>query len=263
MKFRRASDVSDRWGTTIALYGSPGVGKTTTACELADSAEAPVLYCDVEGGVRAVTHRTDILLPEYDIRTWAHVKRVLSDVQRTTINEVRTVVWDNLSEIESINFRSLLPDPEAQISPQIYGISQRQMLSFMLEWRELSRKTGINVVFIAWDTFRGGDDNRKVDNVALPTRRDLSLTSGLARKLPGLIDAVGLIRAVGTSDRMRVLTFVNTEGTACKLRRSLSEKARTMPTQIRYKQGDVVLADVLAVMRGDTEWPTAKYKKDE
>lgn len=238
-------------GMCIALYGTPGVGKTTLAAQAALSPlGSPVIIIDAEGGTRAVAHMDNVQVPE-GIRTWKDIIDI-SDILARGGHPFKTVVLDNMSEFQSWNMKSIVGDKLPQI--QDWGRNTNELLNFSRLWRDISRDTGVNVIFIAWESPEE-DSSSGVKII----KRDLGFTPSLAKQFPGLIDIVGHLTV--NPSGLRVLNFSPSNRSAAKFRRSQTEVAMQIPLQLTYGLNEFPMVDLLNTLKGGEPWPKGKYVK--
>lgn len=254
LTIRKATEMED-WGVCIALYGPPGVGKTTRAADLADSEYgAPLVIVDAEGGTRAISDRSDIDV--IDIKSWNDLGRFTSAIRKMSPIPWKTIVFDNLSEYQSLCLRNAT---QGDLTPQIqhYGQATNEMLGFIRLYRDLARTEHVNIIFIAWEAPEKDEYTGRI-------KRDVGFTPSLARQFPGIIDIVGYMTARNNPPRYtRVLDFAPSPITAAKMRRSNNEHAKNIPLQIEFSMEQKPLVDIVNTLRGGLPWPTAKYPRQQ
>lgn len=244
--------VSTEWGMCIALYGSPGVGKTTTAGKLAYSPYAsPVLFLDEEGGTHVIKH-----IPNVDIAAignWAELSRVSGEITRLGSNcPYKTIVIDNMTEVQAMNLKAVAGTGTPQI--QHYNQSTAELLHFTRQWRDFARFNGINVVFIAWTSPE--EDNSSGIKII---KQDVGFTPSLARQFPGIVDIVGFLSVEG-SQGVRVLSFAPSNRTAAKFRRAADDVSMKIPLTIKFNDRMSPLEDIIGTLKGGLPWPSEKYQ---
>lgn len=247
----KANETTD-WGLCMAIYGAPGVGKTTFAAGAADSKYgSPVLYLDIESGIRSISHRSDI--DTIQITAWAQVSAFINSLKSQAELRWRTIVIDNMSELQTLTLKAAMGDSEM---PQIqhYGKSTADVLSFVRTCRDMARSRAINFLMIAWES------PEKDESTGL-IKRDIGFTPSLAKTFPGLVDQVGYLVADDRAPYRRTLHFEPSIRTAAKFRRNLSEIAAEIPLTFSYALQDNPLADLLATLVGGESWPKDRYKE--
>ena len=245
-----ASDLPE-WGMSIAIYGPPGVGKTTFCAQAIDSPYgAPVLDLDAEGGARSIAH-TNVEIVTVD--SWAKIRRVASSLTALSKPDIpwKSIIIDNMSEYQSISIKSIAGPGNA---PQLqhWGQSTSDLLKLTRDLRDWGRDNQVNIFFIAWESPEKDESTGII-------KHDVGFTPSLARQFPGIVDIVGYLSV--TSGDTRSLTFAPSRTTASKFRRSLTEAARRMPLTFSYKLEDKPVVDILNTLRGGGEWPTEKYAR--
>lgn len=248
LTIRKSNDMQG-WGLCIALYGPPGVGKTLRACDLADSEYGrPLAIADAESGSRTISHRNDIDVIE--IKRWSDIEKLASYMKRSQDLPWKTVVFDNLSEYNSLCLKQIVGDDTPQI--QHYNKSTNAMLNFVRDTRDVSRRTKINIVYIIWDAPEKDEQSGVI-------KRDVGFTPSLARQFPGIIDMVGYMTAQDSPPYMRKITFAAGSRTAAKIRRSNNENAQKIPLTIEFNTAQQPLVDIVNTIVGGMDWPTLKY----
>ena len=243
----KAADLAE-WGMSVAIYGAPGVGKTTFCAQAIDSPfGAPVLDLDAEGGARSISH-TAVEIVTVD--SWEKIKKVSASLFALTEIPWKTIILDNMSEYQSLSIKSVAGGGPPQL--QHWNQSTSDLLNLTRSYRDWGRKNSINVFFIAWEA-------PEKDETTGLIKRDVGFTPSLARQFPGIVDIVGYL-SVSSGDT-RTLSFAPGKTTAAKFRRSLTEAARRMPLSFNYKLEDKPVVDILSTLRGGGEWPTDKYSR--
>lgn len=272
----RASDLMDKWGVCFAIYGPPGSGKSTLASQAADSEFAgKVGVCDIEGGARAIGHRSDIDV--FSIRDsdaqhdngmgYQQVEDVLDDLIEGKLvpaaasghTKYGTIIVDNCSELnayctyDTLRTVSRNIDRKDRPDQKDWNTTTARMLLHIRRWRDYAQASGTNVIFIAWD--RAQED--RVTNVM---KKDMAFNPALANQFPGLIDMVGYLTINGKGKR--TLSFEASASTAAKFRRSANETAMTIPGEFGYDFGNTnkPMADLIDCLKGGKPFPASKYR---
>jgi hypothetical protein len=252
---RRVSEVATDWGMCMAIYGPPGVGKTTFAAGAAQSAlGSPVLFLDAEGGIRSISH--DQTIEVIEVHDWATLIKFNQELMKTPPDQIpwKTIVLDNMSEFQAVSLRRIVAGNEmAQI--QDWGRCTQDMLLLTRFYRDLARVKGVSVILIAWET----PDKDESTGIV---KRDVGFTPSLARQFPGIVDIVGYLEVMNDPPKYtRCLSFAPSPRTAAKFRRSRNENAMEIPYMIWYGADDNPMADLLATLKGGAKWPKQKYLK--
>lgn len=263
-KIIRANEMG-QWGVCAAIYGPPGVGKTTFVSDAADSSYgAPLLFLDVEGGSRTISHRADIdvapITNEGDMG-FKHLKDYITDLGDFKLDKkYQTVVLDNISETIALCVRHILRTVSRNI-PMIdrpdqydWGKVNIEMLLLVRDLRDFARVSGTNVFFIAWEAPEKDESTGRI-------KRDIAVNPSFARQFPGIIDMVGHM-TVFNDKGIREVSFAPSDKTASKFRRSGDEVANQIPDIIRYRKDQKPIVDILATLKGRQPWPVAKYAKE-
>ncbi len=214
----KAPDSSVRW-INLLVYGEPGVGKTVLAGTALDHADLrPVLYLDVEGGVKTLRKRQD--LEVIQIRSMDEARQIYNDLYDSVDWEAkdptlpyRTVVIDTLSELAKLDMRHLMRDTHnANPKQNLYVPSQREYLINGERVREIVRgyrDLPCNVLFCC----HSGDarDNSNA-TIFFP-----QFTGKLRHEIAGFIDIVGYMYAdIEKGDTERYLQVTKTKRISAK-----------------------------------------------
>lgn len=239
-------------GFCIALYGMGGSGKTTLAASIRTSKHAGrILDIDIEGGADALAHIPDIDV--YSPKSFTAVDNLIDRIAKDTKCPYGTIFIDNMSELQNLSIQGLVPvDTMPQL--QHWGKCTAEMLSFTRKCRELSKKRGINVIFMVWSEFDKEESNAQWHN-------HVCFTPSLAKQFPGIITMVGLVTPTVRPPYIRKVSFVASEKTDSKFRIAPTDAAADIPLELYYGINDPVLADMLDAIHGDKPFPKARYAK--
>lgn len=207
-RFLFPSQVVDRWGLNMVLYGAPGVGKTTLAATAQDYVPArDVLLIDVEGGARAIADRTDISI--FRPIDWTDLGSMLEFLEESS-HAFRTIIIDTINECQRLGLEQIMRGggPTATAQLQDYLKSNEQMLRFVRAYRSLAYTRGWNIIFISHET-----EVHDQATGAVLTRP--ALTPKAAEMVVASVDAVGYLYRDGPK---RMLTFDGTAYLRAKFR---------------------------------------------
>lgn len=244
-------------GTVLAIYGKPGSGKTTFCCEA--SRLGPTMMLDIDGGAASVQGWPDLNvmldLSWKDVKDYTDYTAGLPGTLPYT-----TYVLDNLSELQARNERAVAGRmKEGADARQIWRASTQEMLALVRKWKDIAQRRNVNVLFAIWDKKRKDKEGEDEDTAESITRTRVGFTPALADTFPGIIDHVGLLRVMGSGRRL--LSFEANDLTDAKFRRSRNSNARKIPLKFSYGEDDAPIVDIIRTLRGDTEWPAAKYER--
>lgn len=264
IKIQKAKDLAGtNWGVCMAIYGAPGVGKTTMVSEAVYSEYGqPVEFIDCEGGARAITHMDDITVlsvidPANRGEGFKDVKDLIADYI-VGKRKAGTIIIDNMSELLNLCVRWVVNNvsrgegvrPIDRPDIKDWSTITAEMLALTRRLRDFARNSGTNVFFIAWEA------PEKDESQGGLIKRDLAFNPSFARQFPGIVDVVGRLTVKG---ELRELSFAPSTTTASKFRRGGGEAANNVPNVIRYKLGDRPIVDILACLKGGKEWNASKY----
>jgi len=236
-------------GVCFAVYGEPGSGKTTFACDAQYSEYgAPVCLLDIESGANSVT---DIEGAEHiPISSWDKLVS-FKDLCKKSKPPWKTIVIDNMSEALSLVMRKVAGLDAIQI--QHWNKVTSEILFYVREWRTIAQRQDVNVVFIAWEA---AERDAYMDTI----KHSLAFNPALRESFPGLIDWVCWL-SVPPNTNMRTADFRKTQRSQAKFRVSRDARASKIPLLFHYGPTDRPIVDLLAVVKGGAEWPTAKYER--
>lgn len=238
-------------GISIAIYGKPGVGKTTLAAQASLCAEGGrTLILDAEGGARSISHLDNVDI--IDITSWQQLAQISNELMNPNVSiPWGTIILDNMSEYQAIGINALAGRENPQL--QMYLKNTNEMLYLTRAYRDMARKRGVNVFFIAWES-------PEKDEFTGITKHDMGFTPSLARQFPGIIDIVIFLTSENDPPQFtRVISFAPAPNTAAKFRRSRAEVAKDIPLVLYYTQDETPMVDLLATLKGGKAWPTGKY----
>lgn len=237
------------WGYCMLLFSKGGGGKTTLAGGAADSPEdCPVLFVDAEGGVKAISHRTNVDV--IAVKNWDEIKELTKQFKADPNLKWRTIVLDNLSEFVQLATTKIVGGTDAPSWPE-WGAMAREVLALVRDYRDLARMRGINSIIIAWDSVEEDKAKRSVLTV--------NATPKLQEDLPGIVDIIGHIDPIDGQPDKRLLNFEPSTRTIQKFRRNTSDAGKTIPHKIVYTVDNLPMADILAALKRGVPFPVEKY----
>lgn len=248
-KLRKPSDIE--WaktaGACMVLYGQGGAGKTLLAAMVRELGRT--LHIDAEGGTDVLDGIIDENYDIIDIYSYREFKKLVGALKRNP-QDYRNIIVDNLCELADLDINEIAGEGNA---PQIqhWGEMTRDILHEVRDLRNLARRYGINVIFIAWDS------DEKDGSII---KKNLALNPALQAKVPGIINIVGHVRVL-TNPHRRMLDFAATPKSVSKFRRANNASAMEVPLQITYGVDNLPLADVLNTIQGRSKWDSKKYSE--
>lgn len=202
----------------VMLYGDPFAGKTTMAASAQDHPSMrQVAFANIEGGLMSVAHRGDIW--KYDVKAMDDLERFFWKLvdPKGRYADVRTVVIDNATELQTINLEEIVTEAIARGKDKVkgqprtkddlwqedYGRSTVQLKRIFRAFRDLP----LNVIFTAhakriYPKVPPGTDLSTVEPLAtLP-----SLTDKLGKSVMGYMDFVWYLEYDADEDTRFMLT---------------------------------------------------------
>lgn len=198
----------------LLVFSEPGVGKTTLAAQAQDHPNMKnVLFANIEGGTISIAWRKDI--HAVDIRASSDLYDLFWAMKEGEYKSVRTVVIDNLSELQRLDLEQIVADAmkadktkTKRTSPddiwqEDYGVSTLR-LERIIRW---FKNMDVNLILTAHakyvypKTGRGTDTSQLEPTVVLPT-----LTQALCKSVMGLVDFVWYMGYDAEEDKRYLVT---------------------------------------------------------
>lgn len=255
MKIRDVHEAGgDRRGECILLVGQAGAGKTPLAASIARSRFAtPCLAIDIEGGLRSVEDEPNLHFVEP--KNWEQITKVIDDLGRQKGAGFKGIIFDNLGEAQKMNLKHYSGDSQPEFKE--YWETTRDMTDLVRDLRDLAWRNGLVCCIVAWDM------DEEIKGASF-TKTTMAMTPMARHTIPGLVDTIGHITATGDSKETRKLTFrANSVKTIAKMRRSQKARASKLPLEVSFDINHLPMPDVLEVLMGGGEWPTAKYAQQQ
>ena len=216
-----ASEASQALGWSLALFGFPGVGKTTF------SAVPKSLIVDFEGGTEVIADRDDVMvwprrgkdgkLPKITWDDFMALDRRL----RTGNHPFEVIAFDTASAAQRLTLAKAM---KASATPQMpsqpeYGVSNALLADVIEAWCALSRETGITVVF----NIHAQEVTEESGSILIR----MALTPGVTRTIHQSVSSIGYLEEVrsGVPPNVKIdrkLTLRSTNKVQAKLRQPLS-----------------------------------------
>lgn len=214
-------------------YGEPGVGKTEFAGTALDHKSLrPVLYLDIDGGVKTLRKRTDLDVRQ--VRSMNEAREIYNELYKSVDWEAKdpklvytTVVFDTLSELAKLDMREIAkaankanPNQSEYVpSPREYLISGERVREIVRSFRDLP----CNVIFNCHSG--DGKDNSNA-TIFFP-----QFTGKLRHEIAGFIDIVGYMTAFQKEGKFaNQMQTMKTKNVAAKDRSKALPNIIEMPT---------------------------------
>ena len=220
----------------MLVYGPPGAGKTVLAASAADVPQmAPVLFVDIEGGVRSIRDKQVDLLRA---KSFTEIVQLL-EFLRAGKHEYKTVVIDSITEVQKLNMYEIMRkvmvqdpsrDPDMP-SLREYGKNTEQIRKLIRGYRDL---TNVHTIFTALASEFKDERTGIVKTVP-------ALSGKLASEIPGFLDIVVYLSVAEQNGKeVRVLLTDMTSRILAKHRTPISgihlPKAIKNPTMAKIYQ---------------------------
>lgn len=248
-------------GTVCVIYGAPGAGKTTAACQLIDSpyCQRGAVILNADAGQEAVQHHIDSgKLANIDITSYTQVEAFQKEYSREQPWDL--IILDNITEYQNLIHKAL--SPEGPVEIQHYGISTAKIMALARQWRLLAHKYNLTVMLLAWE-FASTDREQKKEGEYAVTRRSVDLSDKLGQRFPGIVGTVMHITVESDRNLTRKLALGGASTrTQAKLRRDDNDTAAwTIPYELFYRRGERPLVDIMATLKEGVTFPQDKYKR--
>ena len=198
------------------VYGEPGVGKTELAGTALDHKDLrPVLYLDVDGGIKTLRKRKDLDVKQ--VRSMNKAREIYNDLYNSVDWEApeekqtlayKTVVIDTLSELAKLDMRQIMRDAhkanpnqhEYVPSPREYLISGERVREIVRSFRDLP----CNVLFCCHSGDSKDNSNATIFFPQFPGK--------LRHEIAGFLDIVGYMTMDVKTEKgeAEVSTFIQT-----------------------------------------------------
>lgn len=260
----RADSLMDEGGICIAISGAKGAGKTLMASNAADcdlvkqragDPNMPVLYLDVEGGMRTVRHRNDCEFRK--ITDWKSYEKFVDKLVEAPELPWGCIVIDNTSELAELCLADAMgakKDPEWAE----YRRLTQNMTTQVRKLRDLARNRGIVVIFNVWD-FTQTDDTGNIRKVSL------DMTPRLMGRFTGAVDMVAWLEVLDDEPPCtRVLHLAGNQRVMAKFRRAPVGPEADIPFDLYWRNPEDPknnpLVSLLDTLLGGKPWPIDRHK---
>lgn len=235
-RFITSTEIVDKWGVNLVVYGQPGVGKTTFAATAQDSPHGKdVLFVDLEGGTRSVTSSgVTVFKPQ----AWTDLQE-LGEYLLTEKHSFKTIVLDTITEAQRLGLDHVMTGSKTPDLPglQDYGKSNEQIVRLIRFFRNLAHSEGWNVIFIAQEV-----EIKDESSGALVIRPALT-----PKAAEGIAQAVDGIARLTIKNGKRVLNLAPTAYQWGKWRQP--QDVPPLPTELENPSMAQILAHVRTVKK--------------
>ena len=259
----RADSLETEGGICLAISGAKGAGKTLLASTAADSEyvksragdpSCPVLYLDVEGGMRTVRHRHDVEFRE--ITRWKDYEGAVDRLIAMPELPWGCVVVDNTTELAELCLAHQL-GPKKDPEWTEYRRLTQDMTVQVRKLRDLARTRGIVVIFNVWD-FEQRDDSGNIRKISL------DMTPRLLGRFSGAVDMIGWLEVLDDGPPgTRVLHLEGNNKVTAKFRRAPVGPEADIPYDLFWRNPEVPenspLVSLLGTLLGGDNWPKDRH----
>jgi len=220
--------LAQKRGAKIAIFGPPGVGKTSLLRTLSTEMLASTLFVDIEAGDIAVS---DLQVASVRPRTWdecrdlacvlggpnpalpptaayseAHFNQVMQNPGLAQLTGYQILFADSLTAVARLSFAAAEQAPEATSDRgrkdlrAIYGVHARSMLSWLNQLQHARERTVIFVAVL----------EKNIDELNVTTWQPQIEGSKTGRELPAIVDEIVTMTWIDFGDRKPVRAFVCT-----------------------------------------------------
>lgn len=209
-----------RQGLFWLIYGPGGYGKTSLCLSAMDSPLGnPMVLVEIDRGGSVGSHRNcEAIL----IERFQDFRDFMAEVQRGS--DWVTIVVDPLTDLADM----CLLDAEKRIGGaeprRWYAAETAEMTKYIKVLRDLSMKSGVNVILTCWE-----DDF--TDEVTKVRKNGLKLNPALRDRVQGLVTTIGYL-TLASDEKTRVLQLAPNKRYATKFRRSDDDVAQQIPFNI-------------------------------
>ena len=181
MKISSATEIKTE-SSTFLIYGSPGMGKTSTIKYL----EGNTLYVPLDKTHSVLKGCENIDIVEFNShQAWEEWNALMRDLSRTDLSKYDTLVFDNVSELTRSMLANLGRDGKNNRVPSMANYQQIDF--FIIDSVRFIQSLGKRVVFTAWETTDKWElPSGQAVNRAYPELRDKILNNFM-----GLCQVVG------------------------------------------------------------------------
>lgn len=244
-------------GMFMALYGTGGGGKTTTASEAVLSPHAsPGLLVNVDGSFSSVLHLREKGLDIVTPTTWAQVKAITRMIDSGD-HKYKSIIWDNLTELQTLCLKVKAPSgfPEGSDALKVWGTTNAECMEFVRKRRDVAVSQGLHTFIILWEEV-------EKDDLTGLIRRKVQLTNKFSTAFPGMATMVGRITVPGKAPHYtRLLSFAPSEQTDAKFRVAPTDAAVNIPLELYLNKDTHFVVDFLAATIDGVKFPSHKYAK--
>ncbi len=197
------SSIVDQCGLCMALFGPPGVGKSTSAAGSTSSPHASrLLIVNFDGELRSLADRDDIQAwPKKDggrIRDWSQADSFLSRLARMRPFPFDVVQIDTVNSMHDLARAHVEGKSSAgRDGRAIFGDANELCLGVISQYALLTRELGINVFFICHSEEKQEGENG-------PLRLRMALSPGMVKGIYPRVATIGALMPIpgGNSRRL-------------------------------------------------------------
>jgi len=242
------SKVAHFQGLSLALFGPPGVGKTTLLATAPD-----LLLVNFDPDLTSLQDRDDVMTWPGEkqggvVKSWQQISAFSAQMLRRK-HPFKTVAFDTINGMYDLAYQNVTergsPNRDGR---QIFGEANDLVLGIVKDWCMAARETGINVVFSA-------HSEEKQDGENGPLVLRMSITPGVVKGTYQRVSNVGCLLELPGVGRHRKLYLHNTAKIVAKVHQPKS--GPQLPLEIV----DPDLGKMIDHIKGVKPYPKPEVKK--
>lgn len=255
-----ANTLLDEGGLCIAISGPKGAGKTFMAGTVADSQyvkaragnpNTPVLFLDVEGGMRSVRHRADVEFKK--ITSFVEYEQFVDKLIKAPDLPWGCIVTDNATELAELCMVKHMVGKQDPSYSEWRRLTQ-DMTAQVRKMRDLSRNRGIVTIFNVWD-LQETDENGRIQKIKL------DMSPRLMGRFAGAVDMIGWLEVLDDdAPGTRVLHMAGNSKVVAKMRKDPFGPEADIPWDL-YWRGvtNSPLVALFDTLLGGQAWDKTKF----
>lgn len=262
-----ASDLVDEGGICLAISGAKGAGKTTAAgiagvhcahvVKRAFNKQKPVLFLDIEGGMRAIRHLPGVQFIR--VSSWKEYVKWVDTIAMMPEIPWGLIVTDNVTELAELNMQDILNRPQHKKEvpewPE-WRLNTQEMTVQVRKFRDMAWNRGIAVLFNVWD-FAQTDESGNIRKIGL------DMTPRLTGRFMGAVDMVAWLEVLDDDKGTRVMHLGGNNKVLAKVRKAPVGPEANMPLDLYWTDpadpASCPLVSILNTFLGGEVWDKTRH----